>query len=179
MELFDWLGRPLAVDFANTVWPGRRSGPVDTIAARNGLILWLDRAMIPATASDLEERGEDLVGLRSAIRKLFAAAAHGDLLPRRPMEIINLFATEAPEVRQLVLDGDRPRVVTEILSEDPASLLVGRIAMSTMEVLTSMNLGVCPAPSCGLFYVAEHPGQRWCTNTCGNRARVARHAARA
>lgn len=178
MELFDWLGRPLALDFANTVWPARRRGPVDAIATISDLRVWLDRASIAATTRDLEPRLDDVRGLRTAVRQLLAAASKGDVLPRRAMEIVNLFATEAPEVRQLVPDGKRSRVVSEILSEDAASLLFGRIAMSIMEVLTTMTIGICPAPSCGLFFVVDRAGQRWCSNACGNRARVARHAAR-
>jgi predicted RNA-binding Zn ribbon-like protein len=178
MELFSWLGRPLALDFANTVWPGRRRGPVDTIASTTDLRVWLDRAAIAATTTDFEERLEDLRGLRSAVRQLLDAHAKGDVLPRRSMEVINLFATEAPRVDQLVLDGRSLLVVEEVLSEEPASLFFGRVALSTMDVLTTMNIGVCGAPSCGLFFVAERDDQRWCTNTCGNRARVARHAAK-
>ena len=178
MELFDWLGRPLALDCANTVWPARRRGPMDTIASTSDLRVWLDRAAIPASTHDLDERMDELRSLRTAVRQLLAAHAAGDVLPRRAMEILNLFATEAPEVHQLVPDDKSSRIVTEMLSDDPASLLFGRVAMSTMEVLTSMNVGVCAAPSCGLFFIAERAGQRWCSNACGNRARVARHAAR-
>jgi predicted RNA-binding Zn ribbon-like protein len=178
MQLFDWLGRPLALDFANTVWPARRRGPIDVVATTSDLRVWLDRAAIAATTQDLEDRLDDLRGLRTAVRRLLSAASKRDVVPRRAMEIVNLFAAEAPEVRQLVPDGKRSRVVSEVLSEDPASLLFGRIALSTMEVLTAMSIGVCPAPSCGLFFVVERAGQVWCSNACGNRARVARHAAR-
>jgi predicted RNA-binding Zn ribbon-like protein len=179
VEIFDWLGRPLALDFANTVWPRRRRGPMDTIATTSDLRVWLDRAAIAATTHEIEPRLEDVRGLRSAVRQLLDAAAKRDVLPRRAMEVVNLFATEAPEVRQLVPDGKTSRVVSEVLSDDPASLLLGRVALSTMEVLTTMEVGVCAAPSCGLFFIVERSGQQWCSNACGNRARVARHAARA
>lgn len=178
MDLYSWLGRPLALDFANTVWPGRRRGPVDTIASITDLRVWLDRAAIPATTADFEERTEDLRGLRSAVRQLLEAKARKDVLPHRAMEVVNLFATEVPRVHQLVPDGRASRIIEEVLSEDPASLFFGRVALSTMDVLTGSNVGVCGAPSCGLFFIAERPYQRWCDNGCGNRARVARHAAR-
>jgi len=32
----------------------------------------------------------------------------------------------------------------------------------------------CGAPGCGRWFVASRPRQRWCSPTCGNRARVAR-----
>lgn len=178
MDLFSWLGRPLALDFANTVWPGRRRGPMDTIASTTDLRVWLDRAAIPATTTDFEERLDDFRGLRTAIRQLLEASARKDVLPRRAMEIVNLFATDTARVPQLVPEGRGSRIIQEILSEDPASLFFGRVALSTMEVLTTMRVGICGAPSCGLFFIADRPDQRWCSNGCGNRARVARHAAR-
>ena len=35
----------------------------------------------------------------------------------------------------------------------------------------------CDAPSCGGFFAPERANQRWCDDSCGTRARVARHAA--
>src|SRR3954447_9124809 len=40
------------------------------------------------------------------------------------------------------------------------------------------RIGFCDAPSCGLFFERTRRNQRWCSPECGNRARVARHAAR-
>lgn len=36
-------------------------------------------------------------------------------------------------------------------------------------------LRACHAPRCVRYFVKEHPRQEWCTPSCGNRARVARH----
>jgi len=36
----------------------------------------------------------------------------------------------------------------------------------------------CDAPGCGGFFVPNRSNQVWCSDACGTRARVARHAAR-
>jgi predicted RNA-binding Zn ribbon-like protein len=36
-------------------------------------------------------------------------------------------------------------------------------------------LRACRAPGCVLYFVRDHPRQEWCSVTCGNRARAARH----
>ena len=33
----------------------------------------------------------------------------------------------------------------------------------------------CPAPGCVLYFLREHPRREWCSTTCGNRVRAARH----
>ena len=33
----------------------------------------------------------------------------------------------------------------------------------------------CRAPGCVLYFVRNHPRREWCSDGCGNRARVARH----
>ncbi|ELS57171.1 CGNR zinc finger domain-containing protein [Streptomyces viridochromogenes] len=34
----------------------------------------------------------------------------------------------------------------------------------------------CPAPSCGMFFLARRRDQAWCSIGCGNRARAARRS---
>ncbi len=37
----------------------------------------------------------------------------------------------------------------------------------------------CLGPGCVLYFTRDHPRREWCSDACGNRARVARHYARA
>lgn len=58
------------------------------------------------------------------------------------------------------------------------SQLVALISVSaalTVTGETGSRLRKCHAPHCVLFYTQNHPKQRWCSNTCGNRSRVNRH----
>jgi predicted RNA-binding Zn ribbon-like protein len=60
---------------------------------------------------------------------------------------------------------------------DAVQRLLARYARSTMELAASgsADLRVCGAPSCGMFYRSRRRQQRWCSEPCGTRARVARH----
>jgi predicted RNA-binding Zn ribbon-like protein len=37
------------------------------------------------------------------------------------------------------------------------------------------RLRACLAPGCDRYFIKDHPRREWCTRSCGNRARVARH----
>jgi predicted RNA-binding Zn ribbon-like protein len=55
---------------------------------------------------------------------------------------------------------------------------VARSAIAIMSGPDRSKLSVCRAPSCGMLFLRQDAGQRWCCQSCGNRARVALHAAR-
>jgi predicted RNA-binding Zn ribbon-like protein len=114
--------------------------------------------------------------VRAEIRRLFAAAAAGERLPRRSIDALNRVSRAAPEWLELRPDG----TVERRAEASAAERLVARYARSAMEVATdgAGKLRVCGAPSCGMFYRPRRPQQRWCSEPCGNRARFARHYAR-
>jgi hypothetical protein len=65
-------------------------------------------------------------------------------------------------------------------SESSADAATSAIARETIELVTSpqwQQLRPCTAPGCAYYFVKQHFRQRWCSAVCGNRARVARHAA--
>lgn len=49
-------------------------------------------------------------------------------------------------------------------------------AAMTLTLPRLNDLKKCDGPHCVLYYTQHRSGQQWCSNTCGNRARVARHA---
>ena len=60
--------------------------------------------------------------------------------------------------------------------------LLARVAAATIELVGSGGrdaVRFCDAPSCGDFFAPDRRDQRWCDDSCGTRARVARHAAHA
>jgi predicted RNA-binding Zn ribbon-like protein len=60
--------------------------------------------------------------------------------------------------------------------------LLARVAAATIELVGTGGADAvrfCDAPSCGDFFAPDRRNQRWCDDSCGTRARVARHAAHA
>ena len=98
------------------------------------------------------------------------------------LEAVNAAAALAPGHPQLTwpLGGDR-RSWTE-RSGTIGDAVLSAVARSTIELLAGEDgarLRRCSAPGCPRFFVARDTRRVWCdSRTCGNRVRVARHAAR-
>lgn len=89
---------------------------------------------------------------------------------------MNEVSAAAPRVVQL-----RGATVVESRAGSPEDAILGAIAISAVELLGGPDrdlVRACDAPSCGLYFLAARERQQWCTPSCGNRARVARHYAR-
>ena len=101
--------------------------------------------------------------LRDTLRELFGAAATG----ARPVdyEFLNRLA-QAP---CLHWDAHGPLLADE---DDAAEA-----ARTAIELLVGGRIRQCGNPRCVLFYLAEER-RRYCSETCANRTRVARHTAR-
>ena len=110
------------------------------------------------------ERG--LHPLRDTIRELFTAAATGARPSVGDYELLNRLA-RAPCLRW---DDRGPQLVDE---DDTAEA-----ARTAIELLVGGRIRQCGNPRCVLFYLAQGR-RRYCSETCANRTRVARHAARA
>jgi predicted RNA-binding Zn ribbon-like protein len=176
-ETFPWLVFPPAVDLANTVivTPG---GHRDLLESDAQLKTWIaaERGRIPGVEA-ASGRLAEVRDLRDGVRELLHARARGKRPPETARGRINAITSAAPILISLRSDG---RVVQEPDVRDDYSLFEATIARSAIELADRREdgLSVCGAPSCGMLYLREHPRQVWCSKTCGNRARVARHAAR-
>lgn len=176
---FRWLGRfPLAVDVAATV---RVVGSVevDLVADDADLERWiaLEARRFPAVEA---ARGQlrAFREIREVVRELLFARADGRPLPAPAVAAINEASAGCPSFPMVDADGNARAVE---LSDAPAVLFKGIVARSAIEVVGDgprSRLGVCRAPRCGMPFIAGARRQRWCSAACGNRARVARHAAR-
>ena len=178
-QLWDWLGEPLAVDFANTV---RRSGwnYRELLNTGRDVASWSrhERDRVPALTAELAEtRLDEIRAVRDDGFGLLLAAAGGGAPPADAVRRINARARERPVVAQLP-DGRRPSAKIVLGDPDPVDELLARVAAAAIELSTapSSGLALCDAPSCGQFFLRERPNQRWCGPACGTRARVARHA---
>ena len=90
---------------------------------------------------------------------------------------MNALSAAAPAYPTLDRAGS---IIVKQASDDAYANFAAELARSAIQLLANddTRLSVCTAPSCGLLYPPDHPRQRWCCRACGNRARVARHAAR-
>jgi predicted RNA-binding Zn ribbon-like protein len=176
-ENFPWLTFPPAVDLANTVMV-TPAGNRDLLESEDQLEAWIaaERGRIPGVEA-ASGRLADVRDLRRGVRELLRARARGKRPPDEARRRINAISAAAPILTALARDG---RVVEELGSRDPYARFEATVARSAIELADrgEDSLRVCEAPSCGMLYLRDHPRQVWCSKACGNRARVARHAAR-
>ena len=174
-----WIGYfPPAVDLANTIIDSP-AGMVDLLATDADLEAWIaaESAQLPL-AQAAEGHLADVQVLRDAVRATLFAAVADRRVPAAALEAVNAAAAAVPTHPRLRADATRELVET---SGDAFRRFLATVARSVIELLAGderARLSVCGAPSCGMFFLRDDPRQRWCTSSCGNRARVARHAAR-
>jgi predicted RNA-binding Zn ribbon-like protein len=95
------------------------------------------------------------------------------------LEVINRASARAPRspIATWRPDAD-PVAATDHHGASRADLLIAALAADAIELLTGPRRGdlrACRAPGCVLLFLKDHPRREWCSNTCGNRARQARH----
>lgn len=175
---FGWLGRfPLAVDLADTVRLVQGEA-VELLVDDEALAKWVATQLprFPAAESATGQLA-DVRGLRDAVRDVLLAHVSGGRPPGDALEVLNGASARCPSYPVMSEDGT---VEVEETGEDQFDVFAAQVARSAFEVLGGEPevLAVCKAPSCGMLFVPQSRRQRWCSDLCGNRARVARHAAR-
>ncbi|MFJ8109486.1 CGNR zinc finger domain-containing protein [Streptomyces sp. NPDC096132] len=180
----------LALDLALTVRHDGDGGIADDLADPAGLTTWVRvrPELIPgadaytADAAALTAVRE----LRAAVRALFAHAvrpgapspadAHRLLPVPEALRRLNA-AAAIPTVPVLAwAEGTDP-----VLHRRPTAAAPDLTATLAQAVITFLagpdrpRLRACHAPRCVRYFLKDHPRQEWCTPSCGNRARVARH----
>ncbi len=157
-----------------------RGRPVDLLGDVAALRTWLSsRGLIDdATsigATDLRRSH----ALRAAVRGVFAAAADHISPEGDALAALNAVSAGAPVVRQLAWEAGRPvgrwRPAAGAGSMDVALATIAADAMELLLGEDGERLGSCGAHGCVRMFVREHARRRWCSRTCGDRVRVARH----
>jgi predicted RNA-binding Zn ribbon-like protein len=173
--MWDWLGEALAVDFANTT---KRSGGEERelLQAPEDLVTWAacEGGRVPEIEAAAVRLGE-VRTLRDDVKALLHAAVRGEPAPVPAVERVNARVRATPLVAQL-RDGEL--VLAPAVAAAPLDELLARVARSAIELTARGGLGFCDAPSCGQFFERRRVSQLWCSDACGTRARVARHAHR-
>lgn len=180
-----WLGRPLAVDLANTMLPGPSGAPpVELLREPADLDGWLavqgDR-LPRVERGGTSRRLADVRLLRDDVRALLSAAVNASRYPQDAVARVNATAAAAFTGTRLELQDGVPAVSEFTTADLPSTAALAEIARSAILELAGGRrelLRSCGAPGCGAYYVAGRARQQWCSDACGNRARVARHAAR-
>jgi predicted RNA-binding Zn ribbon-like protein len=183
-RVFVLPGEPVPVRLMNTIWADR-SGVHDALTTTGDLRAWL-AATHPGVGRP-EPGSGDLDGfraLRDALRRLAAlvtgdtrtAAASATVGIGQAVAEVNRAAAQAPTWPQLAYhSGD---LCLAIGGDAAARRALSSIAQQAVGLLTGqdgMTLRACQAPGCVLYFIRNHPRREWCSATCGNRARAARH----
>jgi predicted RNA-binding Zn ribbon-like protein len=143
-----------------------------------------------ATAAWLRARGirgepdsEDLAalaGLQAAVGSLLRSRASGQPPTAPAIEYLNACSAGAAVAPQLNWPPNgRPRMWLSSGGGAGAHVL-GTVARSAIDLLAGDGdrLRVCEAHGCDRVFLTTSARRRWCSDVCGNRVRVARHAAR-
>ncbi|MFJ9416488.1 MULTISPECIES: CGNR zinc finger domain-containing protein [unclassified Streptomyces] len=187
----------LALDLAVTLRHDGHGGVADDLADTAGLTAWLrERAALLDGAPDASADKALLAAVRevrAATRSLFARAvrpgppssadAHRLLPESEAIRRLNAAAALVPTVPRLAWPpGAPPTTERRPTGEPPAAdRLTAALARAVIAFLDGPDrtlLRACPAPRCVRYFVKDHARQEWCTPSCGNRARVARHHGR-
>ncbi len=172
----------LALDFCNTLSPGRPAPGNDRLADLGALSAWAGRA-----GWSLGDRIEatDLAGFRSLrdrLRSLFAAVIDGRAPEAPDVEALDGAMIDAFSALRLAPGRDRPLAWQD--GAVPLDRLRHAIARDAVDLLTAadpLRLKRCPGEGCGwFFYDASKNGKRrWCVmEDCGTLDKVRRFRAR-
>ena len=117
--------------------------------------------------------------MRVALHAVVAGAAQD----AAALDVINRASARAPRspIAAWRPDAD-PVAATDYHGASRADVVIGALASDAIDLLTGPRRGdlrACGAPGCVLMFLKDHPRREWCSNTCGNRARQARHYQRA
>jgi predicted RNA-binding Zn ribbon-like protein len=175
---WEWIALDkAALDLANTVTVDKGVHR-DLLAPARHYQRWAQAAarspeLTPDEAATIATARPHLLGLREHVRAILRATAADQSLPEAAVAALNTASRAAAHWPELRND----RRIEQHVRGDAVQRLLAHYARSTMEIAAggSANLRVCEAPSCGMFYRPQRRQQRWCSQPCGNRARVARH----
>lgn len=176
---FPLVGEPLAVDLVNTRVQSPH-GELDSLSSTVALEAWLG---LQATRLSRPERGlttADLNAVRTVRAHITEAIEHarcGESPPPRALRGVTQAQRAAAAYRELRWDGARVTAIAR-WDGDRSTWLAAELATAAVELLASpdiLQVRQCARPDCVLLFLPDTPRRRWCSATCGNRVRVARH----
>ncbi len=119
-----------------------------------------------------------LAELRTAIRELFTAAADDREPDVTAVSLINADARLVLGAPALRWSAGPPQQRWQAEQPDTMANALALIARDAIEIVCGPLGPVihhCEAHGCARIFFRTHGRRRWCSNTCGDRVRVARH----
>jgi predicted RNA-binding Zn ribbon-like protein len=166
-----------AIELINSDLPGEPDLLDDPAALASSLERW----GLATADPDLRE----LRRLRGVLRTLAASISDRGDVTAEDLAVLNAELARAPAVAQLEFGGDGLLVDMKPVAErwsDRAAVELGGSFAAVLRSATPPRLKLCANAGCGrAFYdSSRNRSRRWCdSRSCGNRARVRRHRARA
>lgn len=158
-----------------------RGETVDLLPDGRTLAGWLRARRLTSrrSAAIADEDLERMRQLRTAIRTAFTARAMDRRPPRGAVTTINDTAALVAYTSRLrwIDSGPSQEIVWAegARATDVALAAIAVNAISTLIGDRGDRLRLCEAHGCNRMFVADHLRRRWCSRTCGDRVRVARH----
>jgi len=158
-----------------------RSEPVDLLAGAGTVPGWLEaRGLAWPEGSEITRADVERLGsLRVAIRAAFVARIDGRPLDPVSLEVLNAASAAGPRTPQLAWAADGPELDWATPRKGTGlAVALATIAADAIDVVSSplgALLRACEAHGCVRLFLQDHGRRRWCSRTCGDRVRVARH----
>ena len=177
MSSFTLLGESLAVDLVNTLKPVRdqldAAGAVEEFWRFQGERS--SRALAPLPR-------EDTVRLRALATALLRTARAGAAPDTELLAQANTLFERAPDHRRVAWRDGRLEATVVSSADGTPDGTRAQVLASVFDAIAQDDAGrlrECASETCTQLFLATNAKRRWCTAAgCGNRARVARHAAR-
>jgi predicted RNA-binding Zn ribbon-like protein len=164
-----------ALALVNT-WRLSTVGEVDELAEPGDATEWLRRHDLPAVTLAPDDLSR-LAALRTAVRELLAALAEERSPDITAVATVNAAARADTVAPQLSWQAG-PLREWHSTRPDTFDEAVASLARDAIDVVSGdfgRLVRPCEAHGCVRFFLREHARRRWCSTTCGDRVRAARH----
>jgi predicted RNA-binding Zn ribbon-like protein len=169
----------VALALVNSLTTGP-AGRLDQLETPAGVARWM-RAGGLGSVTSAHVSPADVAGvaeLRAAIRELFTASADEREPDVTAVSRVNADARLVLGAPALRWSAGPPQQRWQAEQPDTAANALALIARDAIEIVCGPLGPVihhCEAHGCSRIFFRTHGRRRWCSNTCGDRVRVARH----
>ena len=179
----------LALDLVSTIRHDGSGGVTDEFETDDQTIRWVAERWPAHTLENLDLVLPDRVrSIRRASRALLARAvkpgppsradSHRLMPEGDALAVLNSAAAAARPSYCYVAEPGRIVVRRDTELTEAGVVVPCLLALSVLDFLAgpaAEDLRACQAPRCVRYFLQHHGRQKWCKESCGNRARVAKH----